>query len=281
VTALHTDARRLKQILVNLLSNAVKFTPDGGKVGLEVTGDAAQQAVHLTVWDTGIGIANDDLARLFQPFVQLDSRLARQYSGTGLGLALVYRMVEMHGGSVTVASEPGAGSRFTVSLPWRSTDGAVEPDRSAPTQELTTGDRAAQEQASALANSAILLAEDNEASIATISDYLGLRGYQVMVARNGAEAVARASELQPALILMDIQMPGMDGIEATRRIRAQGSLMSIPIIALTALAMPGDRERCLEAGADDYLSKPVSLKGLAAAIETLLGRHAAEQRNPP
>jgi CheY-like chemotaxis protein len=124
----------------------------------------------------------------------------------------------------------------------------------------------------------VLLAEDNENTITTISDYLSAHGYQVVAARNGAEAVARARELQPAIILMDIQMPGMDGLEATRRIRADAELVAMPIIALTALAMPGDRERCLEAGASDYLSKPVGLRQLAATIETFL-QQATQQRN--
>lgn len=112
------DERRLKQILVNLLSNAVKFTPTGGTIGLKVQDDRTRPALLFTVWDTGIGIAPEALARLFKPFVQLDSSLARRYEGTGLGLSLVARLTQMHGGEVTVQSEPGQGSRFTVSLPW-------------------------------------------------------------------------------------------------------------------------------------------------------------------
>jgi CheY-like chemotaxis protein len=112
----------------------------------------------------------------------------------------------------------------------------------------------------------ILVVEDNETSLTTVCDYLGASGYQTAVARNGTEAITQALELRPALILMDIQMPGIDGLEATRRIRANPVLAPIPIIALTALAMPGDRERCLAAGADDYLSKPVSLKELAGIV---------------
>jgi CheY-like chemotaxis protein len=124
----------------------------------------------------------------------------------------------------------------------------------------------------------LLLAEDNEANITTLSDYFAARGYQVVVARNGAEAVARAREARPAIVLMDIQMPGMDGLEATRRIRADRDIPQMPIIALTALAMPGDRERCLMAGATDYLSKPVSLKGLVAKLETHVQRSSAQSR---
>jgi signal transduction histidine kinase len=116
---LNADARRLKQIVINLLSNAVKFTPQGGSFGIEVRGSVIEQQVSLTVWDTGIGISAQDQPRLFQSFIQLDARLSRQYQGTGLGLALVRRLAELHGGSVAVQSEPGQGSRFTVTLPWK------------------------------------------------------------------------------------------------------------------------------------------------------------------
>jgi PAS domain S-box-containing protein len=268
VTLMYGDARRLKQILVNLLANAVKFTPPGGAIGLKVVGDLNRQVVDLTVWDTGIGIAPEDLSRLFQPFVQLDSRLARQYEGTGLGLVLVSRMAELHGGSVRVASEPGVGSRFTVSLPWQVPSGHGD------VRKMQQEPPAANERPAALTPPAILLAEDNELNILTITGYLEAKGYRILVARNGAEAVARARESRPALILMDIQMPDMDGLEAIRRIRAQNKAPSLPIIALTALAMPGDRERCLAAGADEYLSKPVSLKGLVAAVDTQLRKAA-------
>jgi PAS domain S-box-containing protein len=269
VTTILADGRRLKQILVNLLSNAVKFTPEGGSIGLEVVGDTEQQVVHFTVWDTGIGIRVENMGRLFQPFVQLDSRLAREYAGTGLGLALVYRMVEMHGGGIAVASDPGHGSRFTVSLPWREveTEEAGSPTGRAQ-DEIASLQLAGQPFSSRMGLPLILLADDNQGNINTLSQYLLAKGYRVIVARNGGEAIARAREERPDLILMDIQMPMIDGLEATRRIRADAQLANIPIIALTALAMPGDRERCLEVGMNDYMSKPVSLKGLVRAIET-------------
>jgi len=269
VTAIRADERRLKQILVNLLSNAVKFTPEGGELGLRVEADAERELVRFTVWDTGIGIEPEKMEKLFRPFVQLDSGLARQHEGTGLGLSLVSRLADLHGGSVSVESEgPGQGSRFTVSLPWNES----EPEQ----EEAVAAEKAADSEAQApAAGTLILLAEDNETNIATMSDYLEAKGYRLVVARNGGEAVDRAREERPALILMDIQMPGMDGLEATRRIREDGGLQGVPIIALTALAMPGDRERCLAAGANEYMSKPVSLKGLVKHMEALLGRETA------
>jgi len=267
VQAIQADARRLKQILVNLLDNAVKFTPEGGAIGLEVQADEEREAVHFTVWDTGIGISAENMSRLFKPFVQLDSRLSREYSGTGLGLVLVQRMAELHGGSVTVESEVGKGSRFTVSLPWRPARVEAAEERAGEVREVEMEPSV---RMADLPEIRILLAEDNEDNIYLISDYLRHRGYQVVVARDGAEAVERALEVCPHLILMDIQMPRVDGLEAIRRIRLRQELAGVPIIALTALVMPGDRERCLEAGADDYLSKPVGLKGLMHTIEKYL-----------
>jgi len=305
------DERRLAQILVNLLSNAVKFTPDGGKVGLEVVGDEAQNLVHFTVWDTGIGIDQADMGKLFQPFVQLDSKLSRQYEGTGLGLALVHRLAQLHGGKVALQSEVGVGSRFTVSIPWQDDFalalsqklGRPSVPESAPTpdapslsdvewlaalglNELETEneEELVSEESSPAATSAeangplILLAEDNEIGVEAMQDYLLAHRYRVIVARSGAEAISRTKEDQPDLILMDIQMPDMDGLEATTKIRADQRFAQVPIIALTALAMPGDRDRCLQAGANEYLSKPVSMKQLVGLIETHLQQQLATIR---
>ena len=261
-TQIEADGRRLKQILVNLLSNAVKFTPEGGEIGLKVEDDPANDLTHFTVWDTGIGIVSEDLERLFRPFVQLDSSLSRRYQGTGLGLALVHRLTGMHGGRVSVKSEVGVGSRFTVSLPRRQ-EGAKQ-------ARPEDGDEAAPPASTEAQRSRclVLLAEDDEINISTTRDYLEARGCRVIVARDGMEAIACAQYQRPDVILMDIQMPNMDGLEATRRLRADSQTAGIPVIALTALAMPGDRERCLEAGANAYLSKPVRLRELVDMVET-------------
>jgi PAS domain S-box-containing protein len=272
VTVIQADERRLKQILVNLLGNAVKFTPEGGKVGLEVVGDAERQVLDLTVWDTGIGIRQEDRARLFQPFVQVDAGLSRQYSGTGLGLALVQQLTEMHGGSVKVESEVGKGSRFTVSLPWREPREGAKRESNKATQKEDVSAPPGSLVSSSSRPVKVLVAEDNEEGLYTLTEYLLARGYRVIEARNGMEAIEQAGTERPAVIVMDIQMPGMDGLEAIRRIRADADLWTTPIIALTALAMPGDRERCLEAGANEYLSKPVSMKELVTAIETQVQR---------
>jgi PAS domain S-box-containing protein len=266
---MRADMRRLKQILVNLLSNAVKFTPEGGQVGLTVTCDAERQVITLCVWDSGIGIAPEDLPRLFKPFVQVDSSLSRQHEGTGLGLALVTRLTDLHGGSLTVESEPDQGSSFMVSLPWQDSSDFAQ--KSEPVEALSNISNLRRVTAKSEADRPlILLAEDNEANIQLMVEYLTDEGYRIAVARNGEEAVDRARDECPALILMDVQMPHIDGLEATRRLRADPQLAGTPIIAVTALAMPDDRERCLAAGASDYLSKPVSLKNLARTIAAYL-----------
>ena len=257
VTQLAADDYRLRQILVNLLSNAVKFTPEGNEIGLEVIGDETQKQIYFTVWDTGIGIAQEQIKRLFKPFVQLDSRLSREYEGTGLGLCLVRHLTEMHGGEISVKSELGKGSRFTVSFPWEPSSYQFHFDQ--PVSVSSTSSPAT-----------ILLAEDSPASVELIFDYLIAKGYQVFIAHEGSEAIEKTKLLRPDIILMDIQMAGMNGLEATRHIRGDPQLKNIPIIALTALTMPGDKELCLAAGVDEYMSKPVNMKQLVETIEILL-----------
>ena len=383
---IEVDERRMRQVLINLLSNAVKFTPEEGAVWIEVQADQTQQVVEFSIVDTGIGIAPEDIKKLFRPFVQLDGALNRRYAGTGLGLALVRQVVELHGGSVSLKSEVGKGSRFTVSLPWRQKSETIiqkesfipyreslylsqvlivedsapaaeqvahyllefgiknpaihclgagttaaalqlkpdliildlqlpdcsgwdvlaqlrsEPrtqnipilivsvaDRQGLTPELGVCEylvkpfsrhefysalrqlivktsRNLSETPATNTSPLILLAEDHEVTINTIVEYLEAKGYAMATAFNGVQALEMTKQLKPDLVLMDIQMPEMDGIEAIRQIRTDRELGATPIIALTALVMPGDREKCLEAGANEYITKPVILQKLVEAI---------------
>ena len=274
------DERRMRQVLINLLNNAVKFTPNGGRITLEVSGQQrradpdsvdspphflVKETLQIAVIDTGIGIAPEHINKLFQPFIQIDGALNRQYQGTGLGLALVKRIVELHGGQVGLTSTVGVGSCFTINLPCTGC-APSSVDLESQTEPRIEPSGPEQQGGSPL----ILLAEDNEANISTVSSYLKAKGYRILLAKNGEEAIALAKSENPNLILMDISMPGMDGLEAMQQIRLDPSLVDLPIVALTALAMTGDRDRCLAAGANDYLTKPVKLKQLVATIQHLL-----------
>jgi signal transduction histidine kinase/ActR/RegA family two-component response regulator len=266
--AISLDERRIRQVLINLLNNAVKFTPVGGAIALHVTiesDNTTASVIRLNVIDTGIGINSTNLVNLFQPFIQVDSALNRQYQGTGLGLSLVKKIIELHGGHITVHSEVGVGSQFVIDLPIKETIGEycdLVTRPLLPSGSLTP--RSADQPWT------VLLAEDNEANIRSISGYLMAKGYHTILAKNGIEAVSFAQSQLPDIILMDIQMPKMDGLEAMRQIRSNPQIAHIPIIALTALAMQGDREKCLGAGASDYLTKPVALKQLASKIHRML-----------
>jgi CheY-like chemotaxis protein/anti-sigma regulatory factor (Ser/Thr protein kinase) len=273
------DERRIRQVLINLLNNAFKFTPEGGRITLEVTcqkqkkeeqqGKSQKSLLRIAVTDTGIGIAPENIKKLFQPFIQIDSALNRKYDGSGLGLALVKRIVELHGGTVELTSELGVGSCFAINLPFNIGDPAIEE----PTEHDLSGQpQVGQSQTEELVSPLILLAEDNKVNISTFSNYLKAHGYRILLATDGQQAINLAKLHHPDLVLMDIQIPVIDGIEAIKLIRLAPNLVDIPIIALTALAMTGDRERFLEAGASDYLAKPVKLKSLDQMIQTLLNR---------
>lgn len=267
VELIRADGRRLRQILVNLLSNAVKFTPRGGRIGLEVRGDPALERVTLTVWDTGIGISEADQHLIFRPFQQLDTGLGRHYEGTGLGLVLVRRLTEAHGGSVILESALGQGSRFSVVLPWQRTPPA--------------SDHAIVEAPPAAAGAGaspqrLLLVEDSEATINAMLEGLRTNHCEVVMAHSSAEALASAHAISPDVIVMDVRMSGLDGIETIRQIRADAQLRDTPIIALTALVMPGDRERCLEAGADLFLTKPIAQGTLLESIGALRDARARQ-----
>jgi signal transduction histidine kinase/DNA-binding NarL/FixJ family response regulator len=261
--AVQGDRRRLQQVLLNLAGNAVKFT-EQGMVETEVrVADRSESDVLLefSVRDTGIGIPPEAKEVLFQPFGQADVSLARQFGGTGLGLSISKNLVELMGGRIHFESAPGEGSvfKFTVRLPLAS-EAPAEID--APANLLAAACRPLH----------ILLAEDNTANQKLVDYILRGRGHHVEVAGEGEEAVYLSEDDSFDVILMDVQMPGMSGLEAAaviRRREAQTTTRRVPIIAVTAHAMPSDRERCAEAGMDAYLSKPINAQELIRLVESL------------
>jgi CheY-like chemotaxis protein len=263
---LRADERRLRQVLVNLLSNAVKFTPEQGRVSLSLTAEPDGSGVQFAVADTGAGIRPEDLPRLFQPFVQLAHDPDQVAGGAGLGLVLVRQMVELHGGYVTVQSTLGKGTCFTVhlpcgnlsGLPGGSTGPVLRPAATGPAPSTDARPRR------------VLVVDDNESNLELLVDYLSAKGWCVESARSGAEALDCAAARPPDIVLMDIQMPKMTGMEAIQRLRETATGSATPVIAITALAMIGDRERCLAAGATSYLSKPISPAAVDAEMRRCL-----------
>ena len=261
------DGGRIRQVLLNLLSNAIKFT-EQGRVDMTVTTTAVEGRwqVEIAVTDTGIGVTREGMSRLFQSFSQADASIARRYGGTGLGLAISRRLAELMGGTLTATSRgvPGEGSRFAL----------VFPAEAAPADAVAAG-APGPERGAALAAFAgngalrVLLAEDNPMNQKLALRLLRNMGLSADVAASGLEAVAAIDREPYDLILMDVQMPDMDGLEATRRIRAAEPAIRPWIVAMTANAMAGDREACLDAGMDDYLTKPIRPNELAAAIDAI------------
>ena len=265
-----SDPTRLRQILINLAGNAIKFT-EAGRVRLAVRllplALDGQPALEIEVRDTGLGISPEQIDRLFEPFVQADGSTTRRFGGTGLGLAICKRLAAILGGDVAVESRPGAGSAFKLRVATgplagvRLIDGASESVQPAATSAAAA--------ASPTLRGRLLLAEDGPDNQRLISFVLRKAGAEVTVVENGAAAVeaamaAAAAGMPFGVVLMDMQMPVMDGYEASRRLREQGYAGAI--VALTANAMSGDRERCLEAGCDDYAAKPIDRKHLLATV---------------
>jgi len=257
------DVSRLGQVLVNLLSNAVKFTDEGSiAVSVEAskpTGDTETVELVFTVRDTGIGIAPEELGHLFEAFSQADASIRRRHGGSGLGLAICRRLVDAMGGTLGVESELGRGSRFFFTLPTRAVAAPENADESGESQRLDPG-------LAARLPLRILVAEDNAINQMIALEMLKGLGYRADVAANGLEVLSAIDRQDYDLVFMDVQMPEMDGLEATRQIVARVGRRP-RIVAMTAHALAGDRETCLEAGMDDFISKPVSIAQIRSAIE--------------
>ncbi|MFP5222287.1 MAG: ATP-binding protein [Acidobacteriota bacterium] len=278
---IQADATRLRQVLFNLVGNAAKFTEKGSVcIRIDCAGETQHGKARLlfSVSDTGIGIAKDQLSGLFQPFAQIDATLTRKHQGAGLGLSIVKRLVQLMGGDVSMESEPGRGTtiRFDILA-------GVPPREDAPAQDVPEPQRQPGEFPAGRRGLKILLVEDDVINKMTMERLLSKRGHQVVTAESGAEAIKILSREPFDCILMDMQMPDMDGVTATRLIRSSdGSAFDplIHIIAHTAHAMAGDRERFLEAGLDNYLSKPVDMDALDRALEKVTPGRGADQRRP-
>ena len=262
------DNVRLKQMVINLLSNAVKFTPAGGSIRLEA--EILRKHILISVSDTGIGLKAEDQKRIFDAFEQLDSSFSKQEHGTGLGLALVRNLVELHGGSISVESDgEGMGSTFRLIFPHieagKHLDSQLTPEpldfpRNA-LADLSVQDKNRHK---------VLVVEDNESNMKVVTDLLVAFGYDVIQSFSAEEAIKRAEPEQPSLILMDISLPGMDGLTATKVLKNNPATAHIPVVALTAHAMKDDEARAREAGCDAYILKPIDTRSFHSNLSALI-----------
>ena len=268
------DRGKVKQIMNNLLSNAVKFSHPCGRVTLRTR--CLKDRLAVSVIDSGIGIKEEDQDRIFQAFTQVDGSYARRYQGTGLGLALVKKFVEMHGGSVTLKSRFGEGSDFTFTVPGVVTPRAqaMEASRSDFPEGVSRLTQAASGQ-----GDLILVVEDNPINMKLVRDLLKSNGYRVAESTTGEEALDTLKFIRPGLILMDIQLPGMDGLLAARLLRDNPETRDIPVVALTAHVMKGDDVRAKEAGCAGHIPKPIEPSEFPGQIAAFLRRGVGTASN--
>ncbi|MYE87548.1 response regulator, partial [Candidatus Poribacteria bacterium] len=253
--SIEADKIKFKQILYNLLSNAVKFTDEGGQVTtkFEVSG----AALLGSVTDTGVGISPQDRAKLFQPFTQIDASSTRAHSGTGLGLALTNRLIQLHGGKIWVDSDIDEGSTFSFTFPLHQQEQKVE---------VTTPDTSNSETVVSGNNRTILVAEDNEQAAQLLGIYLTEAGYQVEYAADGEEAIAKAAEIQPFAITLDILLPKKDGWQVLKEMKTKPNLQSIPVIIVSVTE---ERQLAFGLGAVDHLVKPIDKETLLASLQSV------------
>ncbi len=268
---IQTDPLRLREILMNLVGNAVKFTSKG-EVEMRAWCErgAESSMLRVAIRDSGIGMTEEQVAKIFEPFSQAEHSTTRKFGGTGLGLAISRRLARLLGGDISAKSELGAGSEFYV---WID-GGAIDESDGGPAGGETPGQGSSRDEEGAeiTLRGRILLVEDGRDNQRLLSSYLEMAGAEVVIAENGQLGVERAESEDFDLILMDMQMPVMDGYTAARELRKWGS--KLPIIALTAYAMSSDRDKCLAAGCTDYLSKPVDSEAMLRMVKRYLGEGA-------
>ena len=268
------DPGRMRQILINLVGNAIKFTLEG-EIRLAVKEESHTETgvvLHFTVSDTGIGVPENRVAMIFDSFSQVRGSATRRYEGTGLGLAVSSRLVQLAGGKMWLESKLGKGSVFHFTIPFAIPAGEQEPESTETSASSPLRPAKVQtEEPSRIRH--ILVAEDNLINQKLTVRLLEKKGYSTAVAENGLEALALLGKHRFDMILMDVQMPDMGGLETTRVIRERehASGGHIPIVAITANVMKGDREQCLESGMDDYVSKPILPEEMFRVMESHLG----------
>ncbi|MEJ2361948.1 MAG: ATP-binding protein [Gammaproteobacteria bacterium] len=269
------DPVRIKQVLLNLASNAIKFT-ETGSVEISVAFLPEQRVLEFCVVDTGIGMSREQLEKIFTPFEQADASISRRFGGTGLGLALSRRLVKIMGGTLEVRSNSGSGTTFELRLPCPDVEHIPLIQSLQNIPDKTTSAEPLQRRQ---LKGTVLLADDNPENLQLLSMLLGKMGVEVIPAVNGQEAISKAATHQVDMIYMDMQMPVVSGIEATRILRAQG--FALPIVALTANATSEDREHCLEAGCNDFVTKPINRERLYQVTARFLASGASESSVPP
>jgi signal transduction histidine kinase/ActR/RegA family two-component response regulator len=274
------DPVRIRQILINLLGNALKFT-DSGEIGIRVKADVGRSHIRFEVWDTGIGLESSEAQRLFQPFTQADESITRKYGGTGLGLRISKELIEAMSGTIQVESVPGQGCCFWFTLPLDVASAPLQAPELMTADDSVVAPKVAQELAAAATPSKgyppgrghVLLVEDNQVNQLVAASMLNVLGITCEIANNGMEALEKLVQHHYDLVLMDVEMPVMDGYTATHQIRLREQQMGhspIPIIAMTANAMSEDRANCLTQGMDEHLAKPVSITALTEVMERWL-----------